>query len=130
MNLKSYIRGIGIGILVTTAIFLVSGVNDKKGGMTDAQVIARAKELGLVESTTLSEINNDVTPAIEDEMIAEETQEVVEEIVAGVEEQPAGEDTVESEIEAEETTTEAVEEAEEKKDDVEKSESEVVRRLI
>jgi len=55
MRLKSYLRGIGIGILVTAAVFIVSG-SGKKETMTDAQIIARAKELGMVEaSTTLVE---------------------------------------------------------------------------
>lgn len=58
MKLKSYIRGIGIGIIVTSAVFLVSGMNDKNKAMTDAEVIARAKELGYVESTTLAEMSN------------------------------------------------------------------------
>ena len=35
MNLKSYLRGIGIGILVTAAVFIISGASDKKGTMTD-----------------------------------------------------------------------------------------------
>ena len=57
MKLKSYIRGIGIGIIVTSAVFLVSGMNHKNKTMSDAEVIARAKELGYVESTTLAEYN-------------------------------------------------------------------------
>lgn len=71
MKLKSYIRGIGIGIIVTSAVFLVSGMNDKNKAMTDAEVIARAKELGYVESTTLAEMSNVVgDEQDEDEMIA------------------------------------------------------------
>ena len=71
MKLKSYIRGIGIGIIVTSAVFLVSGMSDKNKAMTDAEVIARAKELGYVESTTLAEMSNVVgDEQDEDEMIA------------------------------------------------------------
>ncbi len=64
MNLKSYLRGIGAGILVTAAVFLISGINDDKT-MTDAQIVARAKELGMVESTTLASASNVITPSAE-----------------------------------------------------------------
>ena len=56
MHLKSYLRGIGIGILVTATVFLISGGASKKTSMTDEQVIARARELGMVsQSATLVE---------------------------------------------------------------------------
>ncbi len=58
MNLKSYLRGIGIGILVTAAVFIISGASDKKGTMTDEMIKQRAKELGMVEaSTTVADVN-------------------------------------------------------------------------
>ncbi len=53
MKLKYYLRGIGIGIVVTSVVFMVGG--SVKQTMSDEEVIARAKELGLVENTVLSE---------------------------------------------------------------------------
>jgi len=51
MNLKYYLRGLGLGIIVTA---LILGVHySKQKGMTDAQVKERAAELGMVENTTL-----------------------------------------------------------------------------
>lgn len=48
MKLKFYLRGIGIGIIVTVAICICAG-NGKKEKMTDAQIRARAIELGMVD---------------------------------------------------------------------------------
>lgn len=48
MRLKYYLRGLGIGIAVTAVIMGVSA-GQENSYMTDDQVIARAKELGMVE---------------------------------------------------------------------------------
>ena len=54
MNLKSYVRGIGIGVAATALILHFSGSgNDTE--MTDAQIRARAAELGMVEKMTLAD---------------------------------------------------------------------------
>ncbi len=47
MKLKYYLRGLGIGILVSTIILTISFA-EKKKDLSDAEVIARAKELGMV----------------------------------------------------------------------------------
>lgn len=54
MKLKYYLRGLGIGILVTTVILSLAGVGRKN--MTDEEAVKRAKELGMVESTLLSDL--------------------------------------------------------------------------
>ena len=48
MKLKYYLRGLGIGMIVTAVIMGVS-VGGKTEPMTDAQVMERAKELGMVD---------------------------------------------------------------------------------
>ena len=53
MERKYYLRGLGIGIVVTAIIMGI--VTSGKREMTDEEVIARAKELGMVENTVLSE---------------------------------------------------------------------------
>ncbi len=53
MNLRHYLRGLGIGVLVTAFILGITGKEEK---LTDAQIKLRAKELGMVEETVLSEI--------------------------------------------------------------------------
>lgn len=56
MEKKYYFRGFGLGIIVTAVIMgiALSG-GGKKEKMTDAEVIARAKELGMIEDSTLLE---------------------------------------------------------------------------
>ena len=47
MKLKYYLRGLGIGIIITTiTLSIVSGKDSKS--MSDEEVIARASELGMV----------------------------------------------------------------------------------
>lgn len=56
MNLKSYTRGIGAGLIVSA---LVLGIGNKTEKMTDAQIKARALEMGMIEAQTLTQITND-----------------------------------------------------------------------
>ena len=56
MERKYYLRGLGIGIAVTAIIMGV--VLPDKRTMTNDEIIARAKELGLVENTVLSNTGN------------------------------------------------------------------------
>lgn len=54
MNLKYYLRGLGIGIVVTAVIMSVAG--GKKESLSNAEIKERAKALGMVEEgTTLAE---------------------------------------------------------------------------
>ena len=56
MERKYYLRGLGIGILVTA--FILGITSDKSKAMTDEEVMARARELGMVENTLLSNIGS------------------------------------------------------------------------
>lgn len=81
MKLKYYLRGLGIGILVTTVILSIAGAGKK--GMSEEEIRQRAKELGMVESTLLTDLadqqKND-TPAKEDEAkLPQETGQAPEE---------------------------------------------------
>lgn len=64
MERKYYLRGLGIGITVTAIIMgiALSG----SGKMTDSEIIARAKELGMVENTVLSNQSGDEQQSIND----------------------------------------------------------------
>ena len=55
MKIRYYLRGLGIGILFTSIFFLVSNGSSNQT-MTDEQVKARAKELGMTESMVLADI--------------------------------------------------------------------------
>lgn len=58
MKLQYYLRGLGIGILVTAMIFCI--LPGEKEVLSDEEIRARAAELGMVESSslTLADIQN------------------------------------------------------------------------
>ena len=51
MKLKYYLRGMGIGIILT-AIVMGFALGGRKATISDAEVIRRAKELGMIEAGT------------------------------------------------------------------------------
>lgn len=59
MERKYYFRGLGIGIAVTAIIMGIVTSHDKS--MTDREIIARAKELGMVENTVLADMTEEET---------------------------------------------------------------------
>lgn len=88
MERRYYLRGLGVGIAVTAVIMGVMTSRDAK--MTDREVIARAKELGMVESTVLLDENDEASNGEEGADADNETEE--EAGAAG--EDPAGDGTV------------------------------------
>lgn len=53
MKLKYYLRGIGIGMIVTTVILMVAFAVHKEQPLTDDEIRARASELGMVMAEEL-----------------------------------------------------------------------------
>lgn len=82
MKLKYYLRGLGIGILVTAAILTI--VYHTKGSMSDSQIMKRVAQLGMVmastEDDTLFAQTTQVDTTIEETgtISVEETTTVVE----------------------------------------------------
>jgi len=80
MKLKYYMRGLGIGMVVTA--FILSVVLDKDTKtMSDDEVMARARELGMVESTVLSQMAEQNKNASDESNVPEsgtDVQETVE----------------------------------------------------
>lgn len=56
MELKYYLRGLGLGIAITAIVMGI--VSSKNKTMTNEEIIARAKQLGMTENTVLDEINH------------------------------------------------------------------------
>lgn len=77
MERKYYLRGLGLGIVMTAIIMGIALSGNHK--MTDEEIIARAKELGMVEDTYLSEM---------DDSKQQEEQNIEETEPEGVKEQP------------------------------------------
>ena len=61
MKVKYYMRGLGIGIILTTLILSIGNTNEK---LTDKEIMARAKELGMV---TQDEYNANLDQIMKDE---------------------------------------------------------------
>lgn len=55
IRLRCYMRGLGIGIVVT-ALILGLALENRGTAMSDAEIKERARELGMVESTVLSQM--------------------------------------------------------------------------
>ena len=70
MKLKYYLRGLGIGIVVTAIIMTVALGN--KQTMTDDEVIKRAKELGMIENSVLADMADKTVEKTDDEVINSE----------------------------------------------------------
>lgn len=60
MERKYYLRGLGLGIAVTAVIMGIALSGNK--AMTNDEIIARAKELGMVENTVLADAGGEDTP--------------------------------------------------------------------
>lgn len=61
MERKYYLRGLGLGIIITAIIMGFAGKG--KPAMTDEEIMQRAKELGMIENTMLAEPVQETAPA-------------------------------------------------------------------
>ena len=91
MKLKYYLRGLGIGIVVTAVIM---GILSSKSNISDAEIIERAHALGMTENGVLSELQQTET----DEKTESLSQEATEETFA----------TTEAEVQSTETASEEI----------------------
>lgn len=105
MKLKYYLRGLGIGIIVTTIILAIS-FSKRQVEISDEQVMVRALALGMVmpeeqeTDTTLPE--NEISTESEPDTITEPENEIVNEMGNGTE--AAGIDQSEAGTEMQEKT--------------------------
>ncbi len=114
MKLKYYLRGLGIGIIVTT-IILVSCFSMQKPKMTDAQIIEKASQLGMIMPE-----QDSVVAAETETTEPEETQQKNEQQVAAEEVQQETEQ--QTEVPKEQATEETQQDA--PSEDTENAESE------
>lgn len=77
MKLKFYLRGLGIGIIVT-AILMGIATKDK-AEMTDEEIKARATELGMVEQRVLADVTNTPVPEATEAPVVTAPPEMTEE---------------------------------------------------
>ena len=120
MKLRYYMRGLGIGMLITALILILSGRTS--GQLSDEQIKARAAELGMVmeDKSVLKE--SEASPGAALEETEEKPEEVEPEEVEPEEVEPEEVET--EEVESEEVEPEEVEPEEEKPKEVEPEETE------
>lgn len=79
MKLKYYLRGLGIGILVTAIIFMIGIRVNREKLFSDEEVIARAKSLGMVmgetETKTLDQLEEEQKKNQEEQKEQEEEEQ-------------------------------------------------------
>ena len=99
MKLKYYLRGLGIGIIITTIVLMIaySGRNTE---MTDEEIIARAKSLGMV----MKELHKDSETVSSEALTGQETtteteSEVQIDVETEIEPETESEDTASTETE-------------------------------
>lgn len=84
MNRKSYLKGFGLGVIITCLILMIA--YKLNNNISDEEVIKRAKELGYVESSALVSnvssndegVNENVSCTEEDKEISEDENEGIE----------------------------------------------------
>lgn len=76
MERKYYLRGLGLGIVVT-AVIMGMALSGQKN-MTDEEVIARAKTLGMVENTENMLLSDAAAQEDDEAQEAEETEQVAD----------------------------------------------------
>lgn len=126
MKIRYYLRGLGLGVLVTAIFFMVS--DNSSTTLSDEQIKERARKLGMTESVVLAELPTEET-TVEATTIEETVTEenVTEENVTeefSTEEIVTEETTVEELVEEEETVTEVYETTVEESVEEETSEEE------
>ena len=101
MKLKYYLRGLGIGIIITTLVLMIAS-SGHKTELTDAEIIARAEALGMIMKEDLLFSNSESHKDYEDVTSEVQTEHVTEsEVVIEIETEAASE--IETEAETENT---------------------------
>lgn len=116
MKLKYYLRGLGIGIIITTLVLMIA-YSGHKTELTDAEIIARAESLGMVmkEDPLFSNSESVKDTAVTDnsetstEQVTEAGSESETEIVLETETEAEPESETATETETEKETTEVPE---------------------
>lgn len=82
MKLKYYLRGLGIGILITVLVLTIASLGEKKE-LTDEEIIARAEELGMVKKENTGSILDSFPDSAPDEPLPGEEDNPQNEDVPG-----------------------------------------------
>ena len=59
MKLKYYLRGLGIGMMVTAIVLTLSFTGRRSGNLTDSEIRQKARDLGMTDSKEVLITNSD-----------------------------------------------------------------------
>ena len=59
MKLKYYLRGLGIGMMVTAIVLTLSFTSRRSGNLTDSEIRQKARDLGMTDSKEVLITNSD-----------------------------------------------------------------------
>ena len=59
MKLKYYLRGLGIGMMVTAIVLTLSFTSRRSGNLTDSEIREKARDLGMTDSRETLITNRD-----------------------------------------------------------------------
>lgn len=111
MKLKYYLRGLGIGIIVTTVILAVS-FSKKEMKMSDEEIMARAAQLGMVMQETETTEQGDTEQNSDGTDTGAKTEAVTEQTASELlEERTAAEETTQNTEAAGDVAAEAQEDS-------------------
>ncbi len=82
MNLKYYLRGLGLGIVITAVLLGITS-GGRKAEPTEAEIITKAKALGMIEASELAQYVEDAKLDTEKKLRAD----IEEEMFARIEEE-------------------------------------------
>lgn len=100
MDLRYYLRGLGVGIIVTALIMGIAA-SGKKETLSDSEIKERARALGMTEESTLLADAVPTTASLPEVVAAEEDAYEKEEnaVVAALETEASAEPTAEASVE-------------------------------
>ncbi len=125
MRAKFFLKGMGIGVTVTALIFTIAFALNPPT-LSDEEVIARAKMLGMVESEDMDKTD---AADVSDETVDENTNEEAALEESGSDESASGDEAASADGEATDTDTTGDGEATESSDGSEASEEDALKAL-
>jgi len=117
MKFRYFLRGLGIGIIFASLVFLVVFQNSVPDEMTDEEIIEKAKELGMVEEedpldgllTSQTDTDSEEQKENGSEGVSETTTEISTEDISSTEQKETTEAAAEATTEAEAATAKEAE---------------------
>lgn len=124
MRFKYYLRGLGLGILVSTMILMIS-VHLRGGVMTDERVVERAMELGMVIPTETDTASGESQESEQEETEQQETEQQETEQQETQKQQTQQQETQQQETQQQEIQQQETQQQETQQQEIEQLDSDI-----